>query len=139
MTDFSKEQILSTIASSAQAPDTSYELATRIADAASDRKGEDIVLLKVGEVTVLADYFVIVTGFSKVQIRAIAGAIEDEVEETLNRKPLRSEGLAEGGWVVQDYGDVIVHILMPQEREHYDLEAFWGHAPKVAYEPLAIG
>ncbi|KAM3091944.1 RsfS/YbeB/iojap family protein, partial [Phormidesmis sp. 146-12] len=64
MTDFSKEQILSTIASSAPDFDTSYELATRIADAASDRKGEDIVLLKVGEVTVLADYFVIVTGFS---------------------------------------------------------------------------
>lgn len=139
MTDFSKEQILSTIAPSPQAPDSSYELATRVADAASDRKGEDIMLLKVGEVTVLADYFVIVTGFSKVQIRAIAGAIEDDVEEKLNRKPLRSEGLAEGGWIVQDYGDVIVHILMPQEREHYDLEAFWGHAPKVDYEPIAVG
>ncbi|NJR50343.1 MAG: ribosome silencing factor [Leptolyngbyaceae cyanobacterium CSU_1_3] len=136
MTNFSREQILSTIASD-PALDTSYELATRIADAADTRKGEDILLLKVGEVTVLADYFVLVTGFSKVQIRAIAGFIEAEVEEKLHRKPLRSEGLAEGGWVVQDYGDVIVHILMPQEREHYDLEAFWGHAPRVAYAPIA--
>lgn len=141
MTDFTKEQLLSTIdalgnsetASStlSQPSDTSYELATLIADAADARKGEDIVLLKVGEVTVIADYFVMVTGFSKVQIRAIAGSIEDKVEEVLNRRPLRSEGLAEGGWVLQDYGDVIVHILMPQEREHYDLEAFWGHAPRI--------
>jgi ribosome-associated protein len=136
MTDFTKEQILATISGNVQTPDddNSYRLAMTIAEAADERKGEDILLLQVGEVTVLADYFVMVTGFSKVQVRAIARSIADKVEETLNRKPLRSEGMADGSWVLQDYGDVIVHILMPQERERYDLEAFWGHAPRISYE-----
>jgi ribosome-associated protein len=112
--------------------DTSYELARFIAEAADERKGADIVLLKVGDVSVLADYFVIVTGFSKVQVRAIANTIQDIVEEKLNRRPLRSN-MGEGSWALQDYGDVIVHIMMPQEREYYDLEAFWGHAQRIPF------
>ncbi len=112
--------------------DTSYELARFIAEAADERKGADIVLLKVGDVSVLADYFVIVTGFSKVQVRAIASTIQDKVEDELNRRPLRSE-MGEGSWALQDYGDVIVHTMMPQEREYYDLEAFWGHAQRIPF------
>lgn len=142
MTDSSKEPMVSTLSSTtqtAQLPDPSHELAMIIAEAADERKGEDIVLLRVGDVSVLADYFVLVTGFSKVQVRAIARTIEDKIVEKRNRKPLRSEGLAEGTWVLQDYGDVIVHILMPQERQHYDLEAFWGHAPRMSYNAVTAG
>ncbi len=138
MTDFTQEQILSTVSGTTQtAPDRSYDLALLAAEAADDRKGEEITLMKVGEVTVLADYFVVITGFSKVQVRAIAGAIEDKILEKMNRRPLRSEGLSEGSWVLEDYGDVIVHVLMPPERERYDLEAFWGHAPRMAYADIA--
>ena len=138
MTDFTQEQILSTVSGTTQiAPDRSYDLALLAAEAAADRKGEEITLMKVGEVTVLADYFVVITGFSKVQVRAIAGAIEDKILEKMNRRPLRSEGLSEGSWVLEDYGDVIVHVLMPPERERYDLEAFWGHAPHMAYADIA--
>ncbi len=115
----------------AQRPEESKELALIAAAAAADRKAGDMVVLGVAEVSYLADYFVLVTGYSKAQVRAIAQLIEDKVEEQLNRLPIRTEGQAEGSWVLKDYGDVMVHIMMPKEREYYNLEAFWGHAQRV--------
>jgi len=112
-------------------------LALTIAAAASDRKAGEIILLKVTEVSYLADYFVMVTGYSRVQVRAIAQAIEDKVTEICHRRPLRSEGKAEGSWVVQDYGEVIVHTMLPKEREFYNLEAFWGHGERIEF-PASI-
>ncbi len=113
--------------------DPSRELAITIAQAASDRKAGEIVLLHLAEVSYLADYFVMVTGYSRVQVRAITQAIEDKVEQEWQRSPLRTEGQAEGTWVLQDYGDVMVHIMMPKEREFYNLEAFWGHAERIEF------
>nr|WP_242017725.1 MULTISPECIES: ribosome silencing factor [unclassified Trichocoleus] len=104
-----------------------------VATAADDRKASDIVLLNVAEVSYLADYFAIATGFSRVQVRAIAQSIEEKVETQCQRLPLRVEGKAEGSWIVMDYGDVIVHILLPPEREFYNLEAFWGHAERIEF------
>lgn len=113
--------------------DSALALAQAIAQAADERKGADIRILQVGDVSYLADYFVIVTGFSSVQVRAIARTIEEEIAETWHRQPLRTEGLLEGSWIVQDYGEVIVHIFLPREREFYNLEAFWGHAQQISY------
>lgn len=110
-------------------------LALAIAEAADDRKAGDITVLETGNVSYLADYFVIVTGFSNVQVRAIANSIEAAVEDQLERLPLRTEGVSESRWVLKDYGDVIVHIFMPDDREYYDLEAFWGHAKKIEFVP----
>lgn len=138
-------QNLSTIRSSspaiAAAPldpqtDSSLALALSAVQAADDRKGSDIVLLHVTEVSLLADYFVLVTGYSKVQVRAIANAVADRTQEEVLRAPLHTEGMADSTWVLQDYGDVIVHIMMPQEREFYNLEAFWGHGERVDYPAL---
>jgi ribosome-associated protein len=112
--------------------DTSENLALAIVEAALDRKAGEIILLKVGEISYLSDYFVMMTGYSKVQVRAIADAIEGQVEIDWQRRPLRTEGKMEGTWVLQDYGDVIVHIMMPREREFYNLEAFWGHAERIS-------
>ncbi|NER85252.1 MAG: ribosome silencing factor [Leptolyngbya sp. SIO1D8] len=114
--------------------ESALTLATTIAQAADDRKGANIRVLKVTEVSYLADYFVVVTGFSAVQVRAIARSIEDTVAETLHCEPLRTEGQLEGTWILQDYGDVIAHIFMPDEREFYGLEAFWGHAEEVSWD-----
>ncbi len=111
--------------------DTSRRLALTIAQAAADRKAGDILVLRVEEVSYLADYFVMGTGYSRVQVRAIAQAIKGGVEIALNRLPIRSEGENDGSWVLLDYGDAIVHIMMPREREFYNLEAFWGHAETV--------
>jgi len=111
---------------------TSKNLALTIAEAALDRKAVEIILLNVAEISSLADYFVMMTGYSKVQVRAIADAIQGQVEIDWQRRPIRTEGKAEGTWVLQDYGDVIVHIMMPREREFYNLEAFWGHAERIS-------
>ncbi|WP_445635561.1 ribosome silencing factor [Nostoc sp. DSM 114161] len=115
-----------------QIEEASQKLAAIIAEAASDRKAGDILLLRVADVSYLADYFVMMTGYSRVQVRAIAQAIEEKVETELQRRPLRTEGKAEGSWVLQDYGEVIVHIMMPKEREFYNLEAFWIHAERIS-------
>lgn len=111
--------------------EASRDLAITIAEAASDRKAGDIVLLWVAEVSYLADYFVMATGYSRVQVRAIAEAIKAKVEQNWQRRPIRTEGESEGNWVLQDYGEVMVHIMMPKEREFYNLEAFWGHAERI--------
>lgn len=115
----------------APAPVDSFSLALTIAAAADERKGADIMVLDVVEVSYLADYFVIVTGFSSAQLRAIARSITERVEETWHRLPRNVEGQAEGGWILQDYGDVVTHLFLPQQREFYGIEAFWGHAKRV--------
>ncbi|MBR8834817.1 MAG: ribosome silencing factor [Stigonema ocellatum SAG 48.90 = DSM 106950] len=117
----------------ADTEDVSKKIALTIADAAADRKAGEILLLFVADVSYLADYFVVVTGYSKAQVRGIAEAIEQKVEAEWKRRPLRTAGKAEGSWVLQDYGELIVHIMMPREREFYNLEAFWGHAERIEY------
>ena len=109
----------------------SYRLAQTIAQAADDRKGANIVLLRVADVSYLADYFIVATGFSKAQMRAIARSIEEKVETEWQQLPLRIEGQSEGGWILVDYGDVIAHVFLPDERDFYNLEAFWGHAEQI--------
>ena len=106
------------------------ELALKIARAAEEKKAADIVLLDVSDVSYLADYFVIITGFSRTQLNAIAESIEECLEADYSLQPTRVSGKKEGGWIVQDYGDVIVHTFLPEEREYYNLEAFWGHAER---------
>jgi ribosome-associated protein len=131
----------STLAQSKQlslaSSDESLQLALTIAQAIDDRKGRDIVLLKMADVSYLADYFVVATGFSNVQVRAIARSIEEAVEEQWHRQPTRSSGQAEGRWVLMDYGDVVVHLFMPDERDFYGLEAFWAHAERIPFEASA--
>jgi ribosome-associated protein len=103
---------------------------------AEARKAADIVLLKVAEVCYLTDYFVLATGFSRTQVRAIADFIDDRVEKELGKRPIRVEGKTDASWIVLDYGDAIVHIFMPEEREFYDLEAFWGHAERIEFSTI---
>ena len=114
--------------------DDSKQLALLAAEACDDRKAGDILLLRVEEISSIADWFVIATGFSDVQVRAIARSVEDKIEEESGgRLPLRKEGQKEGRWVLLDYGEVIVHALTPDERSYYDLESFWGHGEKETY------
>ncbi|MEB3234489.1 MAG: ribosome silencing factor [Cyanobacteriota bacterium] len=108
------------------------------AEACDDRKAVDIRLIRVEEVSSLADWFVICSGLTDVQVRAIARSVEDQLETQLGRLPLRREGQSEGRWVLLDYGELIVHVLTPSERSYYDLEAFWGHGEQERYiSPLA--
>ncbi|MDJ1177992.1 ribosome silencing factor [Roseofilum sp. BLCC_M91] len=134
-TPVSPTSIPSSAPSSPLPLESSQHMALTIAEAADDRKGEDILILKVDEVSYLADFFVLVTGLSTVQVRAIARSIEDSVEENFQRFPLRTEGKAEGSWILQDFGEVIVHIFLPEERQFYNLDAFWSHAEPVEFNP----
>ena len=101
------------------------ELALIAAKALDDKRGKDIVALKVDEMTVITDYMVIATGRSVPQVKALA----DSVEEALAEHEIfarRREGLTEGHWAVLDYGDVMVHIFHEQDREYYQLERLWA-------------
>ncbi|AFY72458.1 iojap-like ribosome-associated protein [Synechococcus sp. PCC 7502] len=118
--------------------DFTYKMTVMAALAADDRKAEDILIIAIGEVSVLADYFIIATGRSKAQVRAIANGIKTKISEELQREPIRMAGESDAGWILQDYGDVIVHIMMPTEREFYGLEAFWGHAPKFTLDQIGL-
>jgi ribosome-associated protein len=111
----------------------SRALALLAAEASDDRKAVDIRLIRVEEVSSLADWFVISSGLTDVQVRAIARSVEDKLEAEMGRLPLRREGQTEGRWVLLDYGEVIVHVLTPSERSYYDLESFWGHGEQERY------
>jgi ribosome-associated protein len=111
----------------------SKELALIIAEAADDRKAGEITILDVGEISYITDYFVILTGYSRTQTRAIADSIDEKLSKNYDRQPLGVEGKNDASWIVQDYGNVIVHIFLPQERDFYNLEAFWGHASRLEF------
>lgn len=112
---------------------SSQQLALTLSEAADDRKGADILILNVQDVCYLTDYFVIVTGFSRTQVRALADSMKKATEEHCHRSPTHSEGQSESNWIVLDYGDVIAHVMMPEAREFYSLEAFWGHAERISF------
>jgi ribosome-associated protein len=112
---------------------SSEQLAYDIAEAVDDKKGADIILLKVSEISYLADYFVVATGFSTTQVKAICDSVEQQIAAKYQRIPLRVQGKADGRWIVVDYGEIIVHIFMQEEREYYNLEAFWGHAERTEF------
>lgn len=101
-----------------------------IIDLLEEGQAEDIVLLDVSEVTIIADYFVICSASSQRQIRALADNVSRELKGDVGR-PLAVEGEPDSGWVLVDYGDVIVHIFMPEVRRLYDLETFWKNAKTV--------
>lgn len=97
---------------------------------ALDRKAYDLELLDVAKVTSVADYFLICTGRSDTQVRAIAQHIEESLAAE-GIRPLALEGYARGQWVLMDYGDVVVHIFYQPIRGFYDLEGLWLKAPRV--------
>ncbi|HXR66586.1 MAG TPA: ribosome silencing factor [Ktedonobacteraceae bacterium] len=110
----------------------SGQLARAAVDAASDKKASDVLLLDIREVTTFADYFVICSGSNRRQIQAIAEAIDEQLSSQ-GANLLHREGVAETGWILLDFGDIIIHILGPKEREYYDLERLWSDAKTVVY------
>lgn len=110
----------------------SGQLARAAVDAASDKKASDVLLLDIREVTTFADYFVICSGSNRRQIQAIAEAIDEQLSSQ-GANLFQREGIAETGWILLDFGDVIIHILGPKEREYYDLERLWSEAKTVVY------
>ncbi len=102
----------------------SYELAKLACKALSAKKGEDIVILDVGDQTVVCSYFVIASGKSTTQVKALCENVDEELGK-LGLQPVRTEGVREGRWGVLDYGDVIVHVFNEESRLFYYLERLW--------------
>ena len=113
----------------------SLELAKAIANALENRKGDDIEVLHVEDLTTLADYFVLASGNSTTQVRELADEVEDTVEK-LGREMPRREGRGGDSWILLDVGSVIVHVFTKESREYYQLEMLWGDAPIVSLEKV---
>jgi ribosome-associated protein len=114
------------------APPEASLLARWIADYAADKKAIDVVELDLREVLGYTDYFVIVTGNTDRQTKAIHDRIHLGLKNDHGLLPRRVEGLSEARWILMDYLDVVVHVFTPEAREFYRLEQLWGEAPKRA-------
>jgi ribosome-associated protein len=100
---------------------------------ASDNKARDVVVLDMRGITPLYDFFVLATGTSRRQIHTITEEIDDAMRDRGDLR-LSVEGYEASKWVVQDYGDVVVHLFTPETREYYGLEDLWADAPRVDWE-----
>ena len=113
---------------------TSKELAQAICLALSAKKAKDIATVYVREKSSLCDYFVIASGTSSTQVRAMGEYVEEQMEKQFSLSPVREEGMRDGRWSVLDYGDVIVHIMQDETRLFYHLERIWGDGEKFVDE-----
>ena len=115
--------------------DSSIESRVRVATAAAlDKKATDLDVLAVGELTSIADYFILCSASNERQAQAIADSVLDRLREELGVRPLLVEGTAPGRWVLLDFGDFVVHIFTEDVRRFYGLERLWGDAPNVTAE-----
>jgi ribosome-associated protein len=113
----------------------SIESRVRLAVAAAlDKKATDLDVLSVGELTSIADYFILASATNERQAAAIADNVLDRLKTEMKVKPLLVEGTTPGRWVLLDFGDFIVHIFTEDVRRFYGLERLWGDAPNVTAE-----
>lgn len=110
-------------------------LAVMIGKLAAEKKAMDIITLEIGKVSLLADYFVIVSGANRLQSKAIADNITEKLKDE-GFVLLHKEGYDDGLWILLDYGYVVVHIFQPEQRKFYNLERLWGHAPQQGGQSL---
>lgn len=110
----------------------SLDLAQRLADLLSERQAADIVLMDISKVSTFTDYFVIATIGSKRQMNAVIDALDLDLRAEEIR-PRRTEGAADSGWVLMDFGDAIVHLFSPEDRDYYALESLWAKGVSVVH------
>jgi ribosome-associated protein len=115
-------------------PDRARELALAAAQAAADKKAEDIVIIDVGDQLVITDAFLIASAPNERQVQAIVDAIEESLLQLPEKaKPVRREGERAGRWVLLDYIDIVVHVQHSEEREFYALDRLWKDCPIIPF------
>ena len=111
----------------------SQAIATAAAEAARDKQAADVVVLDVAALLTITDYFMICSVSSGPQLKAVIEGVEERIRTELDRRPVRREGDADGGWLLLDYIDVVVHVFSQEAREYDDLERLWSDAPRPAW------
>ncbi len=109
-------------------------LVTVAAGAASSKTMDPTIVIEVGDLIAITDYFVISSGRNDRQVRAIAEEVERQVHQRAGSKPRAVEGLDDARWILMDYGDFVVHVFNEEAREFYDLERLWSDAPRFDWE-----
>jgi ribosome-associated protein len=109
------------------------DLAQAAAEAAADKLATDIVAIDVSQYLVITDVFLLCTAANDRQVRAVVDAIEERLARE-GEKPIRREGEKESRWVLLDYGDIVIHVQIAEERIHYALERLWKDCPSVPLE-----
>ena len=117
---------------------TSEHLADVIAEYALDKKAHDVVTLDLTGLSGFTDAFVVCSGTSDRQAKAIHDAIHLGLKNEHGLLPRRVEGVAESRWILMDYLDVVVHVFTPETRDFYRLEALWGDVPRIDHDPQAL-
>ena len=116
------------------AAEAACELAKIAARAADEKKAEHTVILAVGDVLQITDYFVITSAGNRRLVRSVVDAVEEAVRVALGRSPIRSEGVTEQQWVLLDYGDVVVHVFAEEIRVYYEIERLYRDVARVAWQ-----
>lgn len=114
-------------------PASGVDFARQVARLAADHRAEDVVILDLRGLSSVADFFVIATGTSDRQLRAVADHIEEH-GRGVGQKPYSTSGYESATWVLVDYIDVVVHLFDADRRRYYDLENLWGDAPRIDWE-----
>ena len=109
--------------------ENAIDLARRLVDTIEDKKGENIVLMDIHTQSTFADYFVICSGASERQLKAILDAILETCQKHWGVSPRHVEGKPDTGWILLDINDVVVHIFSPSQRRYYNLEGLWKESP----------
>jgi ribosome-associated protein len=110
----------------------SIELARLVVKAALDKKAEDVMILDIGKILTITDYFVIVSGQNERQVKSISDAVREELSKE-GIKPLSINGESEARWILLDYLDVVVHVFVKEERDYYQLERLWKDVPLIEF------
>lgn len=105
---------------------------SKMVDFIDDKRGKDITILNLQGISIITDFFMIASGNSTTQIKAIADHLLEKLPE-LGVPVLRKEGLPEAQWVLIDCGDIVIHLMTPETREFYSLERLWGDAQEVTF------
>ena len=116
--------------------DKILDIALKAVETAMDKKATEPVILDLKDISIIADYFIILTGHSLVQNRAIADAIQIELKE--ENLSMRREGYEDGTWILLDYGHIVVHIFQESTRDYYDIEGLWGDASRVPLPDMKV-
>lgn len=110
------------------------ELAIRAARAADEKKADNALVLAVGDVLAITEYFVICSASNRRLVRAVVEAIDDTLRVECGRSPLRMEGLSESQWVLADYGDIVVHVFDDETRMYYEIERLYRDVPRIEWQ-----